>query len=178
MPYFKSTGGFASTPSLSMSDVAEVDRRSRRAWSSGMTTSLTSELTILPKAVPMITPTAKSTTLPFTANSRNSDDPHRRLLDCRASLPRLRSLPVSGFARLRAAVASCSAQRATSLWGSVRGSSARAERSAPGRLAVLAVFLRTRAHQCLKLARSSGSDALADRGPRERLNAAPRSSIW
>ena len=38
----------------------------------GITTSLTSESTILPKAVPMITPTARSTTLPFMANSLNS----------------------------------------------------------------------------------------------------------
>src|SRR5438552_5523455 len=37
-----------------------------------MMMSLTSESTILPKAPPMITPTAKSTTLPLTANSRNS----------------------------------------------------------------------------------------------------------
>ena len=39
----------------------------------GMITSFTSESTILPNAPPMITPTARSTTLPFTANSRNSD---------------------------------------------------------------------------------------------------------
>src|SRR6266496_4756002 len=38
----------------------------------GMTRSLTSESTILPKAPPMITPTARSTTLPLIANSRNS----------------------------------------------------------------------------------------------------------
>src|SRR3954470_6957955 len=37
-----------------------------------MITSPTSELTIAPKAAPMMTPTARSTTLPFTANSRNS----------------------------------------------------------------------------------------------------------
>src|SRR5579883_2481327 len=37
-----------------------------------MKTSPTSEETILPKAVPMITPTARSTTLPRRANSRNS----------------------------------------------------------------------------------------------------------
>ena len=39
---------------------------------SGMMTSATSESTILPKAAPMITPTARSITLPLTANSRNS----------------------------------------------------------------------------------------------------------
>src|SRR3954464_1591889 len=38
----------------------------------GMTMSATREETILPKAVPMITPTARSTTLPLIANSRNS----------------------------------------------------------------------------------------------------------
>src|SRR5882724_9380140 len=38
----------------------------------GMTMSATSDEIILPKAAPMITPTARSTTLPLTANSRNS----------------------------------------------------------------------------------------------------------
>src|SRR3954463_13981651 len=38
----------------------------------GMTRSFTRESTILPNAAPMMTPTARSTTLPFTANSRNS----------------------------------------------------------------------------------------------------------
>jgi hypothetical protein len=38
----------------------------------GISTSLTSELTILPNAAPMITPTARSITFPFIANSRNS----------------------------------------------------------------------------------------------------------
>src|SRR5512135_3801442 len=38
----------------------------------GMIRSLTSESTILPNAPPMITPTARSTTLPLTANSLNS----------------------------------------------------------------------------------------------------------
>src|SRR5688572_13191428 len=38
----------------------------------GMITSPTSEVTIAPKAAPMMTPTARSTTLPFIANSRNS----------------------------------------------------------------------------------------------------------
>src|SRR5437763_15344836 len=38
----------------------------------GMMMSFTSESTILPKAAPMMTPTARSTTLPFNANSRNS----------------------------------------------------------------------------------------------------------
>src|SRR5438552_1984233 len=38
----------------------------------GMTMSLTNEVTILPKAAPMMTPIAKSTTLPRMANSRNS----------------------------------------------------------------------------------------------------------
>src|SRR5262249_2856171 len=39
---------------------------------SGMMTSATSELTMAPNAAPMMTPTARSTTLPFIANSRNS----------------------------------------------------------------------------------------------------------
>src|SRR5688500_5181415 len=38
----------------------------------GMTTSSTSEVMILPNAAPMTTPTARSTTLPLTANSLNS----------------------------------------------------------------------------------------------------------
>src|SRR5687767_3294520 len=38
----------------------------------GMITSLTTESTILAKAAPMITPRARSTTFPLTANSRNS----------------------------------------------------------------------------------------------------------
>src|SRR5689334_15800224 len=38
----------------------------------GITTLSTSEETILPKAAPMITPTARSTTLPLLMNSRNS----------------------------------------------------------------------------------------------------------
>jgi len=38
----------------------------------GMMMSLTSESTIFAKAAPMITPTARSTTFPFDANSLNS----------------------------------------------------------------------------------------------------------
>ena len=38
----------------------------------GISTSSTNEVTILPKAPPMITPTAMSITLPFMANSLNS----------------------------------------------------------------------------------------------------------
>ncbi len=38
----------------------------------GMIRSFTSESTILPNAAPMMTPTARSITLPLTANSRNS----------------------------------------------------------------------------------------------------------
>src|SRR3984893_15275336 len=37
-----------------------------------MMMSPTSEVTMLPNAAPMMTPTARSTTLPFMANSRNS----------------------------------------------------------------------------------------------------------
>src|SRR5690242_4817408 len=39
---------------------------------SGMMMSSTSDLTRAPKAAPMTMPTARSTTLPFRANSRNS----------------------------------------------------------------------------------------------------------
>ena len=38
----------------------------------GIITSLTNDVTILPKAPPMMMPTAISTALPFRANSRNS----------------------------------------------------------------------------------------------------------
>src|SRR5260370_39697712 len=38
----------------------------------GMITSSTNEVTIFPNAAPMITPTARSMTLPLTANSLNS----------------------------------------------------------------------------------------------------------
>src|SRR3954462_3525029 len=38
----------------------------------GMMRSFTNGSTILPNAAPMMTPTARSTTLPLTANSRNS----------------------------------------------------------------------------------------------------------
>src|SRR5512139_3660713 len=38
----------------------------------GMMMSPTIEVTMAPKAAPMMTPTARSTTLPFMANSRNS----------------------------------------------------------------------------------------------------------
>ena len=44
----------------------------RSASAGGMTTSPTSEETILPNAAPMMIPTAMSTTLPFMANSLNS----------------------------------------------------------------------------------------------------------
>ncbi|EJK89299.1 hypothetical protein UUU_39220 [Klebsiella pneumoniae subsp. pneumoniae DSM 30104 = JCM 1662 = NBRC 14940] len=40
--------------------------------SGGIIISATSDETILPNAAPMITPTAKSTTFPRIANSRNS----------------------------------------------------------------------------------------------------------
>src|SRR3954452_3764756 len=38
----------------------------------GMMMSPTNEVTMAPNAAPMMTPTARSTTLPFIANSRNS----------------------------------------------------------------------------------------------------------
>src|SRR6185437_13758672 len=46
--------------------------RARMSPKGGMTMSLTSDVTILPKAAPMMTPMARSTTLPRMANSRNS----------------------------------------------------------------------------------------------------------
>src|SRR6185312_16964206 len=51
--------------------------------SGGMMMSLTSDVTILPKAAPMMTPMARSTTLPRMANSRNS----RSMTNPRALLP-------------------------------------------------------------------------------------------
>jgi hypothetical protein len=42
-----------------------------------MTTSLISEVTILPKAAPMITPTARSTTFPRIAKALNSVNTER-----------------------------------------------------------------------------------------------------
>jgi hypothetical protein len=39
----------------------------------GMMMSATNDSTIFPNAAPMITPTARSTTLPLTANSLNSE---------------------------------------------------------------------------------------------------------
>jgi hypothetical protein len=59
----------------------------------GMMMSETSESTILPKAAPMITATARSTTLPFIAKSRNS------LSMCQSSSPG-RPLGASGDAML------------------------------------------------------------------------------
>src|SRR5260370_38701803 len=50
----------------------EKSTRPRRRPSGGIRTSLTNEVTILPKGAPMMTPIAKSTTLPRRANSRNS----------------------------------------------------------------------------------------------------------
>src|SRR5258708_16287452 len=50
----------------------EKSTRPRRRASGGIRTSLTNEVTMLPKAAPMMTPIARSTTLPRRANSRNS----------------------------------------------------------------------------------------------------------
>src|SRR5690348_4654098 len=47
-------------------------RPPNRRPTTGMMRSFTSESTILPNAAPMITPTARSTTLPRIANARNS----------------------------------------------------------------------------------------------------------
>src|SRR6266571_6380911 len=55
-----------------MKNQLEKSRPPTMRPTTGMMRSLTSESTILPNAAPMITPTARSTTLPLTANSRNS----------------------------------------------------------------------------------------------------------
>src|SRR5213079_3067585 len=59
----------------------------------GMITSPTSEVTMPPKAAPMMTPTARSTTLPFIANSLNS-------FSMAKSSPRRRAFSVSAMRRL------------------------------------------------------------------------------
>src|SRR5690554_5519413 len=59
----------------------------------GMITLSTSEVTILPNAAPMTTPTARSTTLPRIANSRNSlIMPIGVSLRCRMAAARPRAL--------------------------------------------------------------------------------------
>src|SRR3954452_16936186 len=68
----------------------------------GMTMSPTSDDTILPNAVPMMTPTARSTTLPFIAKSRNS----RSTL-----MPSLPGLQVFDFENFEALVARRGAHR-------------------------------------------------------------------
>src|SRR5216683_2555295 len=55
-----------------MKNQLEKSRPPTMRPTTGMMRSLTSESTILQNAPPMITPTARSTTLPLTANSRNS----------------------------------------------------------------------------------------------------------
>src|SRR3982751_1855864 len=72
-----------------MTNQFEKSRPPKMRPTTGMTRALTSESTILPNAAPMITPTARSTTFPLSANSRNSlaNDIGRRsfcLLSCRA----------------------------------------------------------------------------------------------
>src|SRR5262245_20718339 len=76
-PYFRRTGGTAlpaasTEPGLSRTAKLEKSTPPRRRPMGGMITSATMDVTILPKATPMISPTARSSTLPFTANSRNS----------------------------------------------------------------------------------------------------------
>src|SRR5205809_7182227 len=55
-----------------MTNQLEKSRPPKSRPTTGMMRSLTSEETILPNAAPMITPTARSTTLPRMANSLNS----------------------------------------------------------------------------------------------------------
>src|SRR6476620_7537178 len=74
-----------------------------------MMMSLTSESTILPNAPPMMTPTARSTTLPLTANSLNSlaNDIARSFVPVVLVLPRMTGEPASDgrFARFTGAYA-------------------------------------------------------------------------
>src|SRR5262245_28694185 len=86
-----------------------------------MMTSPTSESTILPKAPPMMTPTARSITLPLTANSLNSDAKltfrlllaHRRVL-VRPAPPRRRACRTVGGRR---AAVKPRAPRGPAPWG-------------------------------------------------------------
>src|SRR5689334_1944916 len=65
-------------PSLASFDGSRLMKRSAKFTPpmtlpiGGMMMSLTTEVTTLPKATPIITPTARSTTLPLRANSLNS----------------------------------------------------------------------------------------------------------
>src|SRR6204780_1014537 len=71
-PYLKSTGAplglVPICPARSVKSTPPI-----ASPMGGMMTSATREFTILPKAPPITTPTARSTTLPFIANSLNSD---------------------------------------------------------------------------------------------------------
>src|SRR6267154_980322 len=71
-PYFNNTGlPAASVPMCSARSLKLMLPINRPIG--GMMTSATSELTILPNADPITTPTARSMTLPFIANSLNSE---------------------------------------------------------------------------------------------------------
>src|ERR1700761_1911879 len=59
-----------------------------------MMTSATSDETMAPKAAPMMTPTARSTTLPFMAKSRNSWSIFLPLSSALMSGPRVANLSV------------------------------------------------------------------------------------
>src|SRR5258705_5656649 len=72
IPYFSNTGLPAgSVPMCSARSLKLMLPINRPIG--GMMTSATSELTILPNAAPITTPTARSMTLPFIANSLNSE---------------------------------------------------------------------------------------------------------
>src|SRR5437762_6721547 len=76
-PAFAASAGVlnAIEPSLAARRITNLFEKSSPPVSrliGGMTMSFTSELIIPPNAAPIITPTARSTALPFTANSLNS----------------------------------------------------------------------------------------------------------
>src|SRR2546425_3113770 len=76
-PAFAASAGVwnAAEPSFAarkMTNLFEKSSPPLRTLIGGMITSFTSEVITEPKAAPIITPTARSTALPFTANSLNS----------------------------------------------------------------------------------------------------------
>ncbi len=68
----KVRGTFSGTVPSTINRLVKSILPPRRVEMRGMTMSLTRESTIFPKAPPIMTPTARSTTLPRTAKARNS----------------------------------------------------------------------------------------------------------
>ena len=73
-PYAITTAGVSPLACLMVTARLEKSTPPNNTPIGGMMTSLTSELTIFPKAAPMMIPTAMSTTLPRMANFLNSDN--------------------------------------------------------------------------------------------------------